>query len=1139
MQSVASDLLLLITKLSQINDQQRLIQQFIASTQTIFSDRTLRWISNEEIQPGQTILVATKHKNYGFIGINESISNHQHLYPLFQNAVQLLALLIEKLEQNELLNNPKAHLQHLVDQQTNHLIQKQDELNEMNEEFATINEELIETNQLMGKVNSQLQDEIIEREKVEKKLHDSDKFFNHSNDMLCIAGFDGYFKVLNPAWSKTLGWSTDELLSKPWIHYVHPDDVESTNNVKSTIVDGQELYQFENRYLCKNGSVKWLSWSSFPYPQEEIMFGVARDVTQIKNTEEKFRSIVHSSPNGIYFYHLSDTDQLIFAGANPAADKIIGFDHRLLLGKKLQEAFPNLTDTFVPELYTKIAKGEEPTTTFEIEYQDSKATGFYEVTVYSTGNNTIAVEFIEISERKKAERIIKASEEKYRTLIDFAPDAFFQGDNEGNFITINDKACELTGFSKEELLAKNMSFLFSDSELNKSPLRYDLLIKGETLTNERQLTRKDGKTIFVEMNSKMLPDGSFQSFIRDISERKSTEEILRESEKLFSNIFYNSPVAIIMTSRGEGKVIDANNTFLRNLEFSRDEVVGKSIGDLGIFNDPSIREKLIETLLKNGFVSDFECSFRSKTGKITTGLLSMSLILYKGMPHQLTTVIDITERKLAETKIQDSERLLTESQRASGIGSYTLYIQEGTWVGSKVLDEMFELSTADDHSIAGWLAVIHPEDQQMMGEYFANEVIGKKQRFDKIYRIISRKKKQTRWVHGIGELEFDDQGKPIRMIGTIQDITYRVNAEERLRILTRAIDQSPDSIVITNKKAEIEYVNPVIEKLSGYSKEELIGKNPRIFSSGKTPKEVYKQLWDSITAGKVWQGEFHNKKKNGELYWESATISPVINNEGKISHYLAIREDITEQKKMTRELIEAKEHAEESDRLKSSFLANMSHEIRTPMNSIMGFASLLPEEESKELINQYANIIVQNAEQLVSLIDSIVLYSKLQTGLFVYHPKRFSVNDLLNDIQQSFNLPIYQKDVLLKFEHNYSATKTIYTDYDKLRQIITNLITNAFKYTHKGEVMVACNFENELYEFMVKDTGIGIPENDVEHVFERFYRGSNVNEAIVRGTGLGLSIVKELVVMLGGKIWVESEVGRGSTFYITLPNNLL
>jgi len=221
--------------------------------------------------------------------------------------------------------------------------------------------------------------------------------------------------------------------------------------------------------------------------------------------------------------------------------------------------------------------------------------------------------------------------------------------------------------------------------------------------------------------------------------------------------------------------------------------------------------------------------------------------------------------------------------------------------------------------------------------------------------------------------------------------------------------------------------------------------------------------------------------------------------------------------------------------LKSAFLANMSHEIRTPMNSIMGFASLLPEEESKDLMANYANIIVRSSEQLVHIIDDIVLYSRLQTKLLSYLPKPFNVQNLLFDVKQSFSLPDFQKEVELNIETSSELPVWVNSDYEKVRQLFTNLISNAFKYTRVGKIIIGfTSKENEL-EFSVKDTGLGIPSEELDKVFERFYRGSNVNKGVIGGTGLGLSIAQELTELLGGKIWVESEIYKGSTFYFTLP----
>ena len=247
-----------------------------------------------------------------------------------------------------------------------------------------------------------------------------------------------------------------------------------------------------------------------------------------------------------------------------------------------------------------------------------------------------------------------------------------------------------------------------------------------------------------------------------------------------------------------------------------------------------------------------------------------------------------------------------------------------------------------------------------------------------------------------------------------------------------------------------------------------------------------------------------------------------------------LKQEIEAHKATETELLLAKEKAEESDRLKSAFLANMSHEIRTPMNSIMGFASLLPEEESHELMSRYAQIIVQNSEQLVHIIDDIVLYSRLQTKLLTYNPSKFDVNSLLSDIQLSFSLPEYMQKAGLFISKQSEQAYYITSDYEKLRQIFANLVSNAYKYTNTGSITIGYTSDEKQITLFVSDTGMGIPQNETDKIFTRFYRATNVNKGAIGGTGLGLSIVKELVELIKGKVWVETALNKGTTFYISL-----
>ena len=205
------------------------------------------------------------------------------------------------------------------------------------------------------------------------------------------------------------------------------------------------------------------------------------------------------------------------------------------------------------------------------------------------------------------------------------------------------------------------------------------------------------------------------------------------------------------------------------------------------------------------------------------------------------------------------------------------------------------------------------------------------------------------------------------------------------------------------------------------------------------------------------------------------------------------------------------------------------------MNSIMGFASLLPNEDDSEIMTRYSKIIVRSSEQLLRIIDDIVFYSQLQTKLFSFYPSQFNVDELLIEVQQTFNIPEYKKGVDLKVQLMDGSTTFLFSDFEKLKQILSNLVSNAFKYTLSGSITLGYIVNQNDITLSVGDTGIGIPADESEKIFDRFYRGTNINRAKISGTGLGLSIVKELIDLIGGTIWVESEINKGSIFFITLP----
>ncbi|MDF1550775.1 MAG: PAS domain S-box protein, partial [Bacteroidales bacterium] len=372
----------------------------------------------------------------------------------------------------------------------------------------------------------------------------------------------------------------------------------------------------------------------------------------------------------------------------------------------------------------------------------------------------------------------------------------------------------------------------------------------------------------------------------------------------------------------------------------------------------------------------------------------------------------------------------------------------------------------------------------------------------------------------------------------IHDISEKNESEKKLKLLAHSIEQSMAVVVITNQEGRIEYVNPAFTKITGFTFDEVQGKKPDILKSGHHSHEFYKHLWTTISSGNNWEGEFKNKTKNGDLYWDKTIISPLIDREGLITNYIAIKEDITEEKRMIDELIEAKEKAEESDVLKSAFLANMSHEIRTPLNGILGFTGLLTRQtllpDHKRI--EYGKIIEHCGQNLLHLINDVLDISKLESGQLKITQTTFN---LTNTLKTTFK--IYQRKIgeskkeALELKLKLPDQEIIFeSDENRLNQVFSNLLDNAVKFTEKGEISFGISaIEPQKILFFVADSGIGIPQEKQEFIFDRFAQADPDIAINYGGTGLGLSIVKKIIHIMGGDLFLESETNKGAVFYFS------
>jgi PAS domain S-box-containing protein len=766
--------------------------------------------------------------------------------------------------------------------------------------------------------------------------------------------------------------------------------------------------------------------------------------------------------------------------------------------------------------------------------------------------------------RKQAEEIVIESENKYRNLILNMPDGVYKSTEEGRFIDANPALVKMLGYdSMEELMAIDI----------KNQIYFELSDRDSIALQEKKkelgiyrVKKKDGSELWVEDHGWLNFDKTknilfHEGILRDITERMRAEEKVRESENKLQGMISGSPDLVWLKDKN-GVYLESNFRFEQFSGFPKANLVGKT--DYDLFD-----KELADFFRENDRIAIAACKPTKNEEEFTfasDGHIELVETIKTPLYDNKGQVIgimgigrDITERKQSEQALRESEERFKTifGETPMGIAlidSNTGHIYEVNNMFAQIVGRTVEQMSSID-----WMDITHPEDIQ---EDLDNMALMNSEK-------ISGFQMKKRYLKPDGTIVWANmtvtpisitKGIHSKHLCMIEDITGSKQVEEKLRKLSQAVEQSPITIVITDSRGNIEYVNPKFVETTGYSLEDVIGHNPRVLKSGHTTPEEYEQLWKTVNNGGDWHGEFLNKRKNGELYWESASISPITDAKGETTHFIAIKEEITyrketellleeknhkikaqneEYKHLNEELIIAKNHAEESDKLKTSFLANMSHEIRTPMNGILGFAGLLKDpmlsgDEQKE----YIDIIEKSGARMLNIINDIIDISKIESGLMKVKMTESNINDQIEYIYTFFKPEVESKG--MKLSHIKSLTSIdsiIRTDREKVFAILINLVKNAIKYSNEGLIEFGYIKKGEFLEFFVSDTGIGIPKSRQKAVFERFIQADIDDKMAIQGAGLGLSISKAFVEMLGGKIWLDSELGKGSTFYFTIPYN--
>lgn len=592
----------------------------------------------------------------------------------------------------------------------------------------------------------------------------------------------------------------------------------------------------------------------------------------------------------------------------------------------------------------------------------------------------------------------------------------------------------------------------------------------------------------------------------------------------------------------DARLIYVNEQICRLLGYSKEEMLSMSRADIVAPEDAQRAHEQFAELLVTGNLRTGRTLITKDGRRVATELNAVT----SPDGQVVATLRDIRERQRADEELRLKALLLdcvSDSIFVTDLEHRITYLNEASWKSlGYTHDELMAMSVGDLDT---------PQYAALIAERMATIMDGRASVFESAHRCKDGRVMPVEVSARVARINDKDF-----VIATVRDISARKQAEEQIRELSQAVEQSPENIVITDLDTKITYVNQTFLATTGYAWEEVIGQNPRMLQSGRTPAANYVALWEALKAGRAWSGELCNRRKDGSEYAEFAIISPIRDAGGEITHYVAVKEDVTEKKRMgdeleryhqhlqelvatrTQELTLATQAAEAANLAKSTFLATMSHEIRTPMNGVLGMARLLRRTPLSGQQSAFLDNIEASGEHLLAIINDILDLSKIEAGKIQLDTSDFVLAELMQQAVDLVQADAVAKGLRLHIETTH-APQHLHGDMGRLRQAVVNYLGNAIKFTDQGTVSFGCRVlaqsENDcLLHFSVSDTGIGLAEEQRSTVFQPFEQADGTITRRFGGTGLGLAITKQIAQLMGGEAGVESVPGVGSTFWLTV-----